>query len=73
MNNDRYTKFILTIIAIALLVNAFRNSTYTSHAQTGDVQKVAICDTQNQCANLFKTGPDWAPSYSLPVLNAQLP
>jgi hypothetical protein len=48
---DTYTKFVLTIIATALVVLAVNNLTHTATAQTG-VTRVQVCDEQN-CVGLF--------------------
>lgn len=41
---DRYTKTILTVIALSLVVIAAENLHWSAKAQSRDVQKVAICD-----------------------------
>ena len=47
---DRYTKIVLTVIAVALTVLAAENGIKSANAQAG-VQKVAICDqTGGNCA-----------------------
>ena len=43
--NDTYSKIMLTIIAVALSINAFQNLNVVNPAHAaGGVQKVAICD-----------------------------
>ncbi len=48
---DRYTKAVLTVIAVALLALAAENAIRPAAAQSDQIQKVQICDTQN-CASL---------------------
>ena len=52
MPTDRYTKTALTIIAGALLAIVTQNAINSSHAQTQQITKVAICDIRdpNSCA-----------------------
>ena len=41
---DGYTKVVLTVIALALVVIAFQNSgMLPAHAQSGELTKVEIC------------------------------
>lgn len=50
MNTDLYTKGVLTVIAVALLVIAARPVVQPATAQN-DITKVAICDiTDGMCA-----------------------
>ena len=55
---DRYTKIVLTVIAGALLLlnlQLMRNVDFitNAYAQTGGVQKIAICDKNGRiCANV---------------------
>jgi hypothetical protein len=48
---DTYTKFVLTIIAVALCVLVVQNVTARSNAQDAQLQRVQICDEGN-CLNL---------------------
>jgi hypothetical protein len=48
---DRYTKAVLTVIAVALLMLVAQNAIRTASAQGDQVQKVQVCDTRN-CADL---------------------
>jgi hypothetical protein len=48
---DRYTRFVLTVIALALCVIAAQNFIGVSNAQFSAPQKVQICDT-DQCLSL---------------------
>jgi len=48
---DRYSKAVLTVIALALVALVAQNAVRSSVAETTDVQKVQICDGQN-CARL---------------------
>lgn len=49
---DRYTKIVLTIIAIALSVQVLQRAASPAHA--ADILKVAICDAANtyRCAEV---------------------
>ena len=50
---DRYTKAVLTLIAVALVVIAIENAIRPTTAQFGSgIQKVQICDTQD-CATVM--------------------
>lgn len=44
---DRYTKSVLTVIAVALCVLAIQNAIRPSPAQFGAPQKVQLCDEAN--------------------------
>jgi len=50
MNTDRYTKVVLTVIAISLTIIAFQMSVKDAHAQQGfrftpsGALQIAICD-----------------------------
>jgi hypothetical protein len=48
---DRYTKIVLTIIAFTLAIIAAENAIQPSRAY-GDIQKVRICDSQDDCAGM---------------------
>lgn len=50
--SDRYTKIVLTVIAVCLLKIAFGDLIAPAEAQVG-VQRVAICDTSGAvCASV---------------------
>ena len=53
---DRYTKAILTVIAIALSIEVIQRTTTPAQA-AGGLTRVAICDPAQPsvCANIFKT------------------
>ena len=55
---DRYSKIVLTVIAIALVCIVVQNAVTSLNAQTG-VQRVAICDPQEpgHCAAVARTSP----------------
>jgi hypothetical protein len=65
---DRYTKAVLTVIAAALVVLAFKGFVGPLGAQGQDIQKVQICDSQG-CASLVarfaKSGPTRMLGWSL--------
>lgn len=44
MQVDRYTRGVLTVIAVALCVLVVQNAASPAGAQTGNVQRVVICD-----------------------------
>jgi hypothetical protein len=48
---DRYTRCVLTVIAVALVVLVIQDTIRTSVAQSPNIQKVQICDERN-CATL---------------------
>ena len=48
---DRYTRAVLTVIAVALSVIAVQNFAGRAAAQGADIQKVQICDEQH-CAQV---------------------
>ena len=51
---DLYTKFVLTVIAFALVVLVGEHAVRPVSAQSG-IQKVMICDERtNQCARVDK-------------------
>ena len=54
MNFDTYTKSVLTVIAMALVVIVIQNSVNSSHAQLEKVTKVQICDAlfSTKCLSL---------------------
>jgi hypothetical protein len=56
--NDTYSKIMLTIIAVALSINAFMNLNIVNPAHAaGGVQKIAICnDMGTQCAKIYSYG-----------------
>ena len=49
---DRYTKTVLTVIAVALAVIAVRGAVPGARAGFGEVQQVQICDGAGHCAGL---------------------
>jgi hypothetical protein len=53
MKTDFYTKFVLTVIALALSTIALQNSLTPAYAQSG-IQKVVICDAYSPaiCASV---------------------
>jgi hypothetical protein len=48
---DRFTKAVLTVIAIAMIVLIAQNAISVSRAKEGDLQKVHYCDSLS-CAAL---------------------
>ena len=57
--NDTYSKIMLTIIAVALSINAFQNLKVVNpaHASSHTVQRVAICnDSGSNCAGVGTWG-----------------
>ncbi len=61
MNTDKYTKFILTLIAIGIIGLNFHllsgNIFKDAIASSNPVHKVAICNEfGTKCANIFKEG-----------------
>jgi hypothetical protein len=52
---DRYTKSVLTAIALALAIIAAQNAIGPSVAQQG-LQKVQLCDDLSHCIQLATTG-----------------
>ena len=71
MKIDLYTKGILTIIALSLVVMAFKDvdpiSQAFAHSGSDTVHKIAICDTAGDCANLYTRKEN---RYSLRVMNS---
>ena len=58
MKIDLYTKGILTVIALSLVVMAFKDVDPISEAfaHGGNViHKIAICDLDNDCAKIYGT------------------
>ena len=55
MMMDRYTKSILTAIALTLMIIAAQNAIGPSVAQQG-LQKVQLCDDLSHCIQLAATG-----------------
>jgi hypothetical protein len=51
---DRYTKVVLTVIAVALVILTAQNAMRSSQAQSFAPQKVQICDALGHCATLTK-------------------
>ncbi len=57
--NDTYSKIMLTIIAVALSINAFQNLNVVNpaHAASEKVHKIAICNENgNTCVNIQGAG-----------------
>ena len=54
---DKYTKGVLTIIAIALMIIALKGTGLFSKAFAAvDIPKVQICDTQGDCVDIYQSG-----------------
>jgi hypothetical protein len=51
---DRYTKAVLTVIAVALVSIVVQNSISSSVAQS-QIQRVQICDNNGACAGVRVT------------------
>jgi hypothetical protein len=57
---DRYTKVVLTIIAVSLGAIAIENAvSSTAQAQGGALQRVQLCDSQGVCAAITPGGSLW--------------
>ena len=68
---DRYTKFILTVIAAALAVLAFEQTISRSKAQSGPT-KVQICDSSGiSCATLSSSPTSTPPGFSASTLDVK--
>ena len=53
MKTDLYTKSVLTIIAMSLVVIAIQNTAPVAYASNSKLQKVVICDPfQDRCARV---------------------
>jgi len=51
MTTDRYTKVVLTIIAVSLAAIALQHTIPSAFAQSSGITKVAICDLKfDNCA-----------------------
>jgi hypothetical protein len=46
MTTDRYTKVVLTIIAVSLVTIALQHVIPSAFAQSNGITKVAVCDLQ---------------------------
>jgi hypothetical protein len=66
---DRYTKAVLTVIAAALTALAIQGLVRPLGAQTGEVQKVQICDGRH-CLSLT---PHTTSTFGPPVTDWVLP
>ena len=57
MKTDLYTKFVLSVIALALSAIALQNTIPSAFAQS-NIQKVVICDAQDidKCARVIGSG-----------------
>ena len=55
---DKYTKFILTMIAVGILglnYHLFKGEIASPvHAASNEVHKIAICNEKGRCVNVFK-------------------
>ena len=69
MQIDIYTKFIMTVIAGALVVIALKGTGIipTATAQSSGVQKIALCDTKGKCAKV--TDSDGIKVYAFGSIN----
>ena len=58
MQIDNYTKFIMTVIAGALVVIALKGTGLipTATAQSSGVQKIALCNIKGKCAKVTDSG-----------------
>ena len=58
MKTDLYTKFVLTVIALALSAIALQNAIPSAFAQSGDIQRVIVCSAfdQTRCADVSPLG-----------------
>lgn len=58
MTTDRYTKAVLTVIAISLAVIALQHTIPSAFAQSNRPLKVWLCDPTNPdwCADIGRTG-----------------
>jgi len=60
VNMDKYTKFILTIIAVGIIglnYHFFKGEIMTSaFADEDKVHKIAICNTWGKCADIKSNG-----------------
>ncbi len=65
---DRYTKFILTLIALALIVIATRPLLVPGPAGAADIGQGCGADPQHPC---YVEG--WGPGGTIPVANNNLP
>jgi hypothetical protein len=69
---DRYTKVVLTIIAIALTVIAAKSALSQSLAQAGSPIKVELCDARFRCAEIVDaSSPRRVGEYGLRVVGEQ--
>ena len=54
MKQDGYTKLVLSVIAVCLVILVVQNGTSNSHAAAGGVTKVALCDTTgSECVDIL--------------------
>jgi hypothetical protein len=58
MKADLYTKFVLTVIALALSVIAIQQTLTPAYAQS-NIQKVVICDPQDNSTCAKVNGRGW--------------
>lgn len=67
---DRYTKAVLTVIAIALTVIAAKGVVSQSLAQSGSPTMVQICDANLRCAEIANdSAPRRIGEYGLRVVD----
>jgi hypothetical protein len=67
---DRYTKMVLTVIAIALTVIAAKSVLHQSLAQPGLPTMVQICDAYFRCAEIAnESSPRRVGEYGLRVVD----
>jgi hypothetical protein len=68
---DRYTKSVLTVIALALVAIVVQNGVLPARAQLDGPQKVQVCDTLGNCAGMtpvpMMIGQITAHTYALTV------
>jgi len=63
---DRFTKFLLTLIAVALLVIAFRSVSVGVFARAENLGQTCRLDPEHPC---YVAG--WGPSGTVPIANSQ--
>ncbi|MGA9137924.1 MAG: hypothetical protein WBZ39_08325 [Methylovirgula sp.] len=64
---DRYTKIVLTVIALALVVLTIQNDLAPLHAQAA-LQRVQICNEVGQCAAISSAPINGLPFFGLDVI-----
>jgi hypothetical protein len=53
---DKYTKAVLTVIAVCLVVQTAKDIAFVEPAYASDVRKIALCDTNGRCADVVDRG-----------------